>query len=371
MHNNTKILHTRIDIADAHPVVTPIFQNSAFESDSPYFYTRKNNPNVAELESVVAILEESAYAICYSTGMATIATVLNLLKPGNKLVINQLIYGCSYKLFQRFCEQFDIELTVLNLSDESEYDKIPDGVNMVIFETPTNPFLKSISIQKTAQAAKLKNKDCILVVDNTWATPMFQQPLNHGADIALYSATKYFSGHSDVMGGVITTNDAALEQKLRDIRFYQGAVMDPNSAWLLRRSMQTFHIRMRAHGEATVKVKEWLEKHPSVNKVYYPEIDGVQLKGYATLLFFELNEKLIDKYQDFVKSLSLFDTGTGMACVTSMVAKPFTGSHASMSDCEKQQMGINHQLIRLSIGLENTDDLIEDLQKAFALIQEN
>jgi cystathionine gamma-lyase/homocysteine desulfhydrase len=368
MHKNTEILHTRVDIADAHPIVTPIFQNSAFEADSPYFYTRKNNPNVAELEKVVSILEESEYAICYSTGMATIATVLNLLKPGNKLVINQLIYGCSYKLFHRFCDQFDIQLTVLNLSDESEYDKIPDGVNMVIFETPTNPFLKSISIEKAAKAAKSKNEACLIVVDNTWATPMFQKPLKHGADIALYSATKYFSGHSDVMGGVITTNNSDLEQKLRDVRFYQGAVMDPNSAWLLRRSMQTFHIRMKAHGEATLTIKNWLEQHPSVNKVYYPEIDGVQLEGYATLLFFELTERLVDKYQDFVKALNLFDTGTGMACVTSMVAKPFTGSHASMSDSEKQQMGINHQLIRLSIGLENTDDLMEDLQKAFDLI---
>jgi cystathionine gamma-lyase/cystathionine gamma-lyase/homocysteine desulfhydrase len=370
MHKITKILHERIDLSDTHPVVTPIFQNSAFEAHSPYFYTRKDNPNVVELESVFALLEESEFAVCCATGMAAISSVLHLLEPGNTLVVNQLIYGCSYKLFQRFCTQFHLQLLVLDLSSSVGIQAIPPGVNMVIFETPTNPFLRSISIQEVAQQAKVMNPDCLVVVDNTWATPLYQQPLKFGADMSLYSATKYFSGHSDVMGGVVMTNSAVLQQKLRDTRFYQGAILDPNSAWLLRRSMQTFEIRMQTHAKVTLEIKAWLEGQQAVKKVYYPTIDGKQLTGYGTLLFFDLRDDLVDKYNEFVAHLNLFDTGTGMACVTSMVAKPYTGSHASMNDTEKEQMGLNQQLVRLSIGLEKTEDLIQDLHAAFSKLEE-
>ena len=369
MHNNTRLLHERIDITDTFPVVTPIFQNSAFEAHSPYFYTRKDNPNVVELEQVMRILEESEHAVCCSTGMAAIASVLQLLKPGDSLVVNRLIYGCSYKLFQRYCDQFQIALHLLDLSDSDGIAAIPDNVSMVLFESPTNPFVNTLSIQRIATAAKSKSPKALVVVDNTWATPLYQQPLKWGADIALYSATKYFSGHSDVMGGVLTTNDAEIYTRLRDTRFYQGAVMDPNSAWLLRRSMQTFHIRMKAHAETTVIIRDWLSKHPGVVKVYYPEIDGEQLTGYATLLFFDLREDLIDAYPEFIKALRWFDTGTGMACVTSMIARPYTGSHASMADAEKATIGLTPQLVRLSIGLENTQDLIDDLSQAFEAIE--
>lgn len=368
MHNNTRLLHERIDISDTHPVVTPIFQNSAFEAHSPYFYTRKDNPNVVELENVMRILEESNHAVCCSTGMAAIASVLQLLKPGDCLVVNRLIYGCSYKLFQRYCEQFQIALHLLDLSTEVGIASIPNNVSMVLFESPTNPFVNILSIKRIADVAKSKNPNTLIVVDNTWATPLYQQPLKWGADIALYSATKYFSGHSDVMGGVLTTNDLEIHGKLRDTRFYQGAVMDPNSAWLLRRSMQTFHIRMKAHAETTVIVRDWLSTHPGVMKVYYPEIDGEQLTGYATLLFFDLRDDLIDSYPEFIKALQWFDTGTGMACVTSMIARPFTGSHASMADSEKLEIGLTTKLVRLSIGLENTQDLIDDLANAFEVI---
>ena len=370
MHKTTKILHERIDISNTHPIVTPIFQNSAFEAQSPYFYTRKDNPNVVELERVFALLEESEYAVCSSTGMAAISSVLHLLKPGDVLVINRLIYGCSYKLFQRFCAQFQIDLRVLDLSDLAMLEAIPDRVSMVIFETPTNPFLKTVSIRAVTEAAKSRNPECLIVVDNTWATPLYQQPLKCGADLALYSATKYFSGHSDVMGGVVTTNSEVIQQKLRDTRFYQGAILDPNSAWLLRRSMQTFNIRMQAHAIATLEIKAWLTMQKAVKKVYFPTIDGAQLSGYGTLLFFDLRDDLVVKYDEFIAHLQLFDTGTGMACVTSMVAKPFTGSHASMNDNEKQEMGLTSQLVRLSIGLEQTADLIKDLENAFMKIEE-
>lgn len=371
MHKLTQVLRKRVDASAADPVVTPIYQNSAFSASSPFFYTRKNNPNVEELEQVIAALEESAHAVCCSTGMAAISNTLLLLKPGDTLVINQLIYGCSYVLFERFCSQYQIHLSVLDLTTNEGISAMPKDVTMVLFETPTNPFVHSISISNVSRRAKELNPNALVVVDNTWATPLFQQPLLHGADIVLYSATKYFSGHSDVMGGVLTTNQPHLAQHLRDARFYHGAILDPNSAWLLRRSMQTFALRMRAQGEATVVVNDWLAQQNGVEEVFYPEIDGVQLTGYATLLFFTLSENLSDKYDAFVAALSLFDTGTGMACVTSMVARPYTGSHASMNDAQKAQMGLTKRLVRLSIGLEQVEDLIADLQQAFLQISAN
>lgn len=371
MHKLTQILKQRVDTTNAAPVVTPIYQNSAFEAHSPFFYTRKNNPNVEELEQVFCALEESAFAVCCSTGMAAISNTLLLLKPGDHLVINQLIYGCSYVLFERFCQQYQIELTVLDLTSDEGINAMPQDVSMVLFETPTNPFVRSIAIAAVAKQAKKCNPNCVVVVDNTWATPLFQQPLMHGADLSLYSATKYFSGHSDVMGGVLTTNDPVLAQHLREARFYHGAILDPNSAWLLRRSMQTFTIRMRAHGQVTTQIRDWLQQQSGVEAVFYPQIDGSQLKGYATLLFFTLAESLSERYDEFVSALQLFDTGTGMACVTSMVARPYSGSHASMNEQQKQQMGLTRQLVRLSIGLEEVDDLIADLSQAFEQIGAN
>ena len=204
--------------------------------------------------------------------------------------------------------------------------------------------------------------------DNTWATPLYQLPLNFGADISLYSATKYFSGHSDVMAGIIVCNSELLYKNLKELRFYSGAILEPQSAWLLRRSMQTFAIRMKEHNFTTIILKDFLVNCKQVEKVYYPLIDGEQLTGYGTLIFFDIRENLIEKYHIFANSLKLFDTGTGMACVTSMVAQPYTGSHASMSDNEKTEMNLSKKLIRLSFGLENPVDLIQDLKNAFETI---
>ena len=364
----TKALHCRIDDRDAFPAVTPIYQCSAFQANSPYFYTRKDNPNIAEFEAVVATLENAEYAIAVTTGMAAISLALRFLSPGDTLVVNKDIYGCSYKLFQRLVDYVQAELRILDLSVASNIDQIPDSTRMVLFETPTNPFLKTVDISAVSKKAKELNPDSLIVVDNTWATPLFQHPLELGADISLHSATKYFSGHSDVMGGMLLTNRSDLHDELRSNRFYNGAILDPHSSWLLRRSMQTFSIRMKAHQQITTQLKSFLETCPQVTKVYYPKIDGCQLKGYGTLIFFELREDLIERYPLFAETLELFDTGTGMACVTSMVAQPYTGSHASMTPEEKERMGLGKGLIRLSFGIEDPDDLQEDITHAFAVM---
>lgn len=364
----TLALHHRIDNAETHPVATPIYQNSAFQAHSPYFYTRKSNPNCVELEGALAHLEQCQYVVTTSTGMSAISMVLHLLKPGDHLVINQLIYGCSYKLFQHFTAQFGIKLSIVDFCQADWQKAISCDVTMVLFETPTNPFLKTIDIQQVSNVIKKRNADALIVVDNTWATPLFQKPLQHGADISLASATKYISGHSDVMGGIIATNDSTLADKLYQLRFYQGCILDPHSAWLLRRSLHTLPIRMREHVRITNILRDYLGNCPDIRTIYLPKVDQHQLTNYGGILFFEFIDTLADRYVDFAAALSLFDTGTGMACVSSMVAQPWSGSHASMLDTEKQKMGISPNLVRLCFGLEEADDLIADLQQAFEKI---
>jgi len=364
----TAALHQKIDNSITRPVVTPLYQNSAFTADSPYFYTRLNNPNCEELEQVVACFEEASHAITVTTGMAAISLASRLLAPGDHVVLNSLIYGCTYKFFQRLSRSLNLKITVLDLSQPASLQKIPADVRMVFFETPTNPFLKSISISAVAQRAKALNPSSLIVVDNTWATPIFQKPLQHGADISLYSATKYFSGHSDVMGGVVVVDRQDLAEQLRDERFYSGAILDPHSAWLIRRSMQTFALRMQSHQDSTSLLAKWLKSLPQITRVYQPHVDGRQLTGYGGILFCDLRQDLVERYTEFSQALRLFDTGTAMACVTSMVAQPYSGSHASMSADEKAEMGLGKELIRLCFGLENIEDLKRDIQNALEKI---
>lgn len=368
MKNFTKSLHTKVDTTHDAPAVTPIYQNSAFEAHSEFFYTRKNNPNIQELEDTVAVLEHANHALATTTGMSAISIVLNLLKPGQHLIINKYLYGCSYKLFQWFCENYQVKLSIEDLSDKENWTSF-ESADMVLFETPTNPFLFSVNIQVISDVMKSKNPDCLIVVDNTWATPLYQKPCNCGADISLHSATKYFGGHSDVMGGMLVMNNTELYEKLKSLRFYFGAILEPFSAWLLKRSLQTLEIRLEKHHRTTVELVKFLQSRKEITEVFYPEIDGTQLTSYATLVFFTFADGYKEMYKPFSQALTLFSTGTGMACVTSMVAQPYSGSHASLCDEEKVEMGLDESLVRLSFGLEDVTDLKADLAQAFDSLQ--
>ncbi|HDZ46588.1 hypothetical protein LCGC14_0639990 [marine sediment metagenome] len=364
MKIETELLHQQHDFSQARSSVSPIFQCSAFDSGSEYFYSRKNNPNIEELENIICRIERSKYSLAFSTGMTAIYIVLSLLKPGSHLVINKHIYGCSYKLFQNHCERLNISLNIIDLSNESDEEFNIKNVDMVIFETPTNPFLRTIDITKTSSLIKSINPKALIVVDNTWATPLYQNPLKLGADLTVYSATKYFSGHSDVMGGIVATNNFFLYERLLDERFYSGSILTPYSAWLLSRSMKTFSIRMKRHSDTTREIVTQLEKKFYVDHIYYPEINDCQLKSYGGIIFIDVPNYIGDRYSEIIKELKYFGTGTGMACVTSMIAKPYTGSHASMTPEEKNSMGITENLIRLCFGLEDPEDLISDLDNA-------
>ena len=295
----TQALHYRVDNAITDPVTTPVYQNSAFSADSPYFYTRKSNPNSVELETAMSLIEDCETVISTTTGMSAISLSLSLLNVGDHLVINKDIYGCSLNLFRRLAAQLHLKLTMLDLSHQQGRDQIPDDVSMVFFETPTNPFLKTIPIKQIADSVHQKNPQALVVVDNSWATPLFQKPLPLGADISVMSATKFISGHSDVMGGLVSTDNKKLAQKIVDTRFYTGAILDPHSAWLMRRSLQTFPLRMREHVTTTRKLYEYLQTETVVAKIWFPHIDGTQLHQYGGILFFEFSEASKINYNEF------------------------------------------------------------------------
>jgi cystathionine beta-lyase/cystathionine gamma-synthase len=364
----TRALRFRVDPTSARPAVTPLYQNSAFEAGSPFFYTRKANPNVVELEGVVAELEGARHAVAVSTGMAAIAVVASRLRPRARVVVGKLVYGCSLKYLRRLEERLELTVVSVDLATPEGRAALAQPTDLVFFETPTNPFLRTVDIESVARAAKAAHPRALVVVDNTWATPLFQKPLRHGADLSVYSATKYFSGHSDVMGGLIVTDDAELAAFARDERFFAGAVLDPHSAWLLRRSLCTLPLRMREHARVTRDLAAFLATLPQIASVHLPEVDGRQLVDYGGIVFVTLRADLVDRYEQLTRELRLFGTGTGMACVTSMIAQPYTGSHASLTPDEKAAMGLGRDLVRLCFGLEEPEDLKRDLGRALAAI---
>ena len=371
MRDGTALVRHKHDYSAARPVATPIFQTSAFRSGDPHFYTRSSNPNFCEMEEILVALEKTpaAQAVLLSSGMAAIAATLSLLKPGDQLVVCELIYGCSYRLFSDFCEHLNIDLVLADLTDPVVQKKvITSETSMVFFETPTNPFLKTINIQDVSDRLHQLNPEGIVVVDNTWATPLNQKPLQFGADIAVYSGSKFFGGHSDLIIGAVTTRHAELGKKLKAYRFYHGALPDPFGAWLLRRSMQTLGIRLERHKRNSELIAQYLRQNAHVSHVYLPEIDGKQLTDYGCLLFMDVKTDEHAQINAFMDALTLFDQGTPMASVASAVANPFYGSHLSMSPEEKERIGLDEFVVRLSIGLEEPDDLIADLEQAFSRV---
>lgn len=365
MNPETRLLHRKVPVAGAHPNVTPLFQCSSFFADSEWFYTRKSNPNTDELEAAVRDIEGCSHSVAVATGMAALTMALRLLKPGDRLAANALIYGCSFRLFSDFCEHYGIHFDVLDFTDPAAVKAgLRPDTRMVIFETPTNPLLRTVPIEAIARIVHEANPSALVVVDNTWATPLFQKPLELGADLCVVSATKFFSGHSDVMGGLVTTNRADLAEEIRKVRFYSGAILDPHAAWLLRRSLQTFPLRMKQHAATFGEMAAHLRAHRNVREVHVPTVDGHQLKGYGGILFIELDPALEPAVGGFMDSLRLFERGTSMASVVSAVAQPWSGSHLSMTDDEKRRAGIGKTLVRLCFGLEDPADLKADLTQA-------
>lgn len=367
MDIRTFLVRHKVNTVDANPVSTPIFHTSAFRAGDPYFYTRKGNPNFSEVEDIVKELDKAAFATMYGSGMAAIASVLNLLESGSKLIVNKLIYGCSYRFLSDACKRRGISLIYCDLTLPENHQLLDASTDMVLFETPTNPFLQTVNIGTIVDRLKKNNPNGLVVVDNTWATPLFQNPLALGADIAVYSGSKFFGGHSDVICGFAVTNTQETAESLEKHRFYEGAVPDPFSAWLVRRSFQTFSLRMERHVVNTAIVSEFVKSHTLIDKIYLPTVDGNQLRNYGGL-FFAKTKMSYQQFKTVTSSLKLFDFGTPMASVTSAIACPYHGSHLSMTAEEKTDIGLDESIIRFSVGLEDPQDLIEDLRIGFKSI---
>jgi len=358
--------------------MTPIFQTSTYAQTSPgdnkgYEYSRTHNPTRAALQANLAALENGSHGLCFASGMAAIDAVCKLLSPGDEVVSTNDLYGGAYRLFTKIFEGLGIKFSFVSMADTSEVEAaITPNTKLIWVETPTNPLLNVIDIEAMSKVAKAHN--CLLAVDNTFASPYLQTPIDLGADIVMHSVTKYIGGHSDVVMGALVVNDDALAERLAFIQNSSGAVPGPMDAFLVLRGIKTLHIRMQRHCENGTRVAAFLKQHPKVDKVYWPgfeehknhHVAKKQMRDFGGMMSFTMKG---DKMADANKVLStteLFTLAESLGGVESLLGHPATMTHASIPREERIKNGLVDTLIRLSVGLEDVDDLIADLQHALA-----
>jgi len=379
----TKAIHVGEDPRSMQhgDVVIPIHLSTTFakssvsEVDKGYVYSRTGNPTRDALEAKLAALEGGKYALAFSSGLAAEATVLlALLDKGDHVVAFDDLYGGTRRLFNRVMSRYGIKFTYVDARDPANVEKaISDRTRMIWIETPTNPLMKLADIKAIAEIAN--RKDVILVVDNTFATPYFQNPLVLGAHIVVHSVTKYIAGHSDVVGGAVIVNDEDLHTRLRFHQNAVGAILSPFDSWLVMRGLKTLALRMERHQANAIAIAKYLEEHPLVERVYYPglpshpqhDLARRQMKGYSGMLSFEIKGGLRNAVK-FVESLRIFSLAESLGGVESLIEIPSLMTHASVPADERERIGIRDSLIRISVGIEDLDDLIEDLDRGFKVL---
>jgi cystathionine beta-lyase/cystathionine gamma-synthase len=355
--------------------MTPIYQTSTYAQSGVgehkgYEYARSGNPTRTALENCIASLENGQYGLSFASGLAAEQAVLSLLKSGDHIVSCDDLYGGSYRLFERIMGRYNIETSYVTASNVDDYEKaLRPNTRLIWLETPTNPLLRLVDIQAVAQIAKKHN--ILFVVDNTFATPYFQQPLDLGADIIVHSTTKYINGHSDVIGGAVVTNRADLYEA---IKFYQnaaGGVPGPFDVWLTLRGIKTLALRMRQHEENAHIVANFLTEHPRVEKVYYPghrshpdhELAKRQMSGFGGMVSFQFKGDLSDVDQ-VVRRFKVFTFAESLGGVESLACHPASMTHGSIPKEIREGRGLTDTLLRLSIGIEDSEDLLKDLEQA-------
>ncbi len=380
MSSATELIHSIPVDPLTGAVSVPIYQTSTFVQEAPgvnkgYDYSRSNNPTRAVLEQLIATLEKGATGLAFSSGLAAIDCVIKLLKTGDEIVAVDDIYGGAFRLFGSVYEQFGIKVTYVDTSDTQKvFDAITEKTKLIWLETPTNPTLKISDIAAIAKIAKANN--CLLCVDNTFATPVLQQPLVQGADIVVHSATKYLGGHSDLIAGLLVTKDPAIGAKLK---FYQNAcgnILAPFDSWLTIRGIETLHLRIKQHCATALEVAKWLEQHSLVETVYYPglkthpnhDLAKKQAKGFGGIISFKLKEDTEAAALEIVNHTSLFKLAESLGGIKSLISHPMNMTHKSIPTAIRRASGVTDSLIRLSIGLEDAEDLIRDLENTFAKI---
>ena len=372
---NTKLIHGGI-YGDAltGSVNVPIYQTSTYEQEVPgvhkgYEYSRTGNPTRAALEALIAELESGTAGFAFASGLAAITAVLSLFRTGDNLVLSDNVYGGTFRVLDKVFKNFGIGFRLVDTTDtKAVEDAIDDTVKAVYIETPTNPLLGITDIKAVAEIAKRKN--ILSIVDNTFYTPYLQRPIELGVDIVIHSATKYLGGHSDLVAGLVVVNDASLAERLAFIQNSTGGVLQPFDSFLLIRGIKTLGVRLDRHVENAEKLADFLVQHPDVKKVYYPglsahpgyEVNRRQAKNGGAMISFELTEG--HDVQDFFRNLNLISLAESLGGVESLVCHPASMTHAAIPKEIRDEVGITEGLIRLSVGIEDAQELQEDLEQA-------
>ena len=357
-------------------IMTPIYQTSTYVQESPgkhkgYAYARGKNPTRTALEKNISALENAKYTLCFSSGMGAIDAVAKLLRPGDEVVAADDLYGGTYRMFTKVFAHFGIKFHFVDMNNASDIPKhINANTKMLWVETPTNPTMKIIDIEACAKIAK--EKKLLLVVDNTFASPFLQNPLNIGADIVMHSVTKYLGGHSDVVMGALCMNDGTLYEQLAFIHNSCGAVPGPMDSFLVLRGIKTLHLRMERHCYNGRKVAEFLKSHPKVDKVYWPgfpdhpnhAIAKKQMKDFGGMISFTVKGNSMEEAFRMASSTKVFSLAESLGGVESLIGHPASMTHASIPKAEREKSGVVDSLLRLSVGVEDIEDLIEDLKQA-------
>ena len=377
MKIETKAIHSGVKPDPATgAIMTPIYQTSTYVQSSPgvhlgYEYSRTHNPTRTALQDNLAALENASWGLCFASGMAAVDAVIKLLKPGDHVIASNDLYGGTYRIFTQIFNPLGIDFSFVNMSDPEEVSShIKPSTRMIWVETPTNPLLKIVDLMSMNTISKQHN--IMMVVDNTFASPYLQQPLQMGADLVLHSATKYIGGHSDLVLGVLCGNNSDLLERLSFIQNSCGATPGPMDCFLAIRGIKTLHVRMDRHCSNAEKIAHFLRNHPLVDSVYWPgfndhpghEIAAVQMKKFGGMMSFELKNAGIEKSQSFLQKLKLFALAESLGGVESLAGHPASMTHASIPKPEREKAGLSDSLIRLSVGIENVEDLIADLDQA-------
>ena len=380
MKFNTKVIH-----AGVHPdtatgaIMTPIYQTSTYVQEEigvhkGFEYSRTGNPTRAALENNLAAIEGGKYGACFGSGLAAIDAVIKMLKPGDEVISTNDLYGGSYRIFTTIFEKYDIKFHFVNMLDVKNIEeKINNNTKLIWAETPTNPMMNIIDVKSICDLAR--SKDIMVGVDNTFATPYLQNPLNLGADIVMHSVTKYLGGHSDVVMGALVTSDDKIAEEIYRIQNSSGAVCGPMDSFLVLRGIKTLHLRMQRHCENGEKVAHFLENHPIVDNVYWPglkshpnhDIAVSQMKDFGGMISFTLVGDKLESAKKVVSKTELFTLAESLGGVESLIGHPSTMTHASIPREERIKSGVVDSLIRLSVGIEDINDLINDLDYALKI----
>lgn len=377
----TKAIHAGVEPEiGTGAIMTPIFQTSTYAQTHPgghkgYEYSRAQNPTRTALEKNLAALENAEFAFAFGSGLAAIDAVLKLLNPGDEVIATNDLYGGTYRIFVRIFAKYGLKFSFVDMSNADNILKaITPNTKLIWIETPTNPMMNIIDIEKVGKIAK--QQSCLFAVDNTFASPYLQNPINLGADIVMHSITKYIGGHSDVVMGALMCNDQELAEQLFFIQYASGAVPGPQDCFLVLRGIKTLHVRVQRHCENGKIIANFLKNHPKVGRVYWPgfsehpnhEVAKKQMKDFGGMISFNLKSNSYNDAVKFLSSTEVFTLAESLGGVESLTNHPASMTHASIPKEEREKIGISDTLIRISVGIEDVEDLIEDLKTAFSTI---